>query len=175
MKFVPKLEDEPELEISRIICLDGNNSLKRMRPANDRQAASTRTLDDTQYFLSRNDVDRFSKEVKGRQRKGPAVRSGDEDASEQSDDDLDLDLDLDLEPEGDPTDGATSETGSGDDGGVESDRAKAIKACTTNWKAAQADEVKRMWDNFDESGIFASACRHGMVLVLADMVMSGEL
>ena len=139
-----------------------------MRPADDRQAASTRKLDDSQYFLPRSDVDRFSTEVKGRQRKGPAIGSGDGDASEESENELDLEI------QGDPTDGVPSET-EDSDGGAESDRAKAIKACSTNWKAAQADEVKRMWDNFDESGIFASACRHGMVLLLADMVKSGEL
>jgi hypothetical protein len=33
----------------------------------------------------------------------------------------------------------------------------------------------RMWGIFDETGIFLALCRHGFVLVLADMVRSGEL
>jgi hypothetical protein len=32
-----------------------------------------------------------------------------------------------------------------------------------------------MWGIFDETGIFLALCRHGFVLVLADMVRSGEL
>ncbi|KAF9530494.1 hypothetical protein CPB83DRAFT_748578, partial [Crepidotus variabilis] len=34
---------------------------------------------------------------------------------------------------------------------------------------------KRMWNVFDESGLFASACRHGLILWIADLVQSGEL
>ena len=35
-------------------------------------------------------------------------------------------------------------------------------------------EKKKVWGIFDETGIFASACPHGFVLWLADMVQSGE-
>jgi hypothetical protein len=38
------------------------------------------------------------------------------------------------------------------------------------------DEItKKMWGIFDETGIFLALCRHGFCLVIADMVMSGEL
>ena len=38
------------------------------------------------------------------------------------------------------------------------------------------DEVtSRMWGVFDETGIFLALCRHGFVLLVADMVKSGEL
>jgi hypothetical protein len=38
------------------------------------------------------------------------------------------------------------------------------------------DEIrKKMWGIFDETGIFLALCRHGFALVMADMVMSGEL
>ncbi|KAG6807975.1 hypothetical protein H0H92_005850, partial [Tricholoma furcatifolium] len=47
--------------------------------------------------------------------------------------------------------------------------------CTDNWKAAAKEENKRMWAIFSEAGIFASACRHGFILWLADMIASGEL
>jgi hypothetical protein len=33
----------------------------------------------------------------------------------------------------------------------------------------------RMWGIFDETGIFLALCRHGFVLVILDMVQSGEL
>lgn len=47
--------------------------------------------------------------------------------------------------------------------------------CTDNWKAAADDAKKKTWSIFAETGIFASACRHGMILWIADMVRSGEL
>ena len=46
--------------------------------------------------------------------------------------------------------------------------------CAHNWKAAQSDSKKRMWGIFAETGLFASACRHGFILWVADMVRSGE-
>jgi hypothetical protein len=33
----------------------------------------------------------------------------------------------------------------------------------------------RMWGIFDETGVFLCLCRHGFVLLVADMVRSGEL
>jgi hypothetical protein len=47
--------------------------------------------------------------------------------------------------------------------------------CASNWKAVAWVEKKRMWGVFDETGVFASACPHGFVLWLADMIQSGEL
>jgi len=47
-------------------------------------------------------------------------------------------------------------------------------ACANNWKAAQSDSKKRMWGVFAETGLFASACRHGFILWVADMIRSGE-
>ncbi len=44
-----------------------------------------------------------------------------------------------------------------------------------NWKAAAADETKKMWAIFDETGIFICVCRHGLILWITDMVRSGEL
>jgi hypothetical protein len=35
--------------------------------------------------------------------------------------------------------------------------------------------TSRMWGVFDETGIFLALCRHGFVLLVADMVRSGEL
>jgi hypothetical protein len=50
-----------------------------------------------------------------------------------------------------------------------------LENCASNWKAAASREKKRMWGVFDETGIFASACPHGFVLWLVDMIQSGEL
>ena len=67
---------------------------------------------------------------------------------------------IEQDSEGDPTDGAQP--------GI-------TVACADNWKASQAGEVQRMWNIYEETGIFAAACRHGLILWLADMVRSGEL
>lgn len=54
-------------------------------------------------------------------------------------------------------------------------RAKQLEACVKNWKAASSEDKKKMWGVFDEAGVFASACRHGLILWIADMLRSGEL
>ena len=56
----------------------------------------------------------------------------------------------------------------GDDEGI------GPSPCANNWKAAQSDSKKRTWGIFAETGLFASACRHGLILWIADMVRSGE-
>ena len=43
------------------------------------------------------------------------------------------------------------------------------------WRNASPDERKRMFAMYNETGIFIAACCHGFVLVLCDMVKSGEL
>ncbi|EKM49192.1 uncharacterized protein PHACADRAFT_107264 [Phanerochaete carnosa HHB-10118-sp] len=124
-----KVKGEPPLRFSRIICLDGNNSLKRVATTTGRTAGDTRSLDDASYYLPRNFVDQFSREVRGHQTKNP------------------------------PTALAR----------------KLLEQCVKNWKAAAGEEKKQMWRMFDESGLFASACRHGFILWIVDMVRSGEL
>lgn len=47
-------------------------------------------------------------------------------------------------------------------------------ACTDNWKTANtiSDNTVKV---FEQTGIFISACRHGMIQTLAEMRRSGEL
>jgi hypothetical protein len=49
------------------------------------------------------------------------------------------------------------------------------KPCTENWKAAADEAKKQTWGIFEETGIFACMCHHGMILWTVDMVHSGEL
>jgi hypothetical protein len=37
------------------------------------------------------------------------------------------------------------------------------------------EERKKMWQMFTETGIFVAVCRHGLLLLLCDMIQSGEL
>lgn len=71
--------------------------------------------------------------------------------------------------------GPEDETIAGDEGYIMEADDPQLDGCASNWKAAASTEKKKMWAAFDETGIFASACPHGFILWLADMVQSGEL
>ncbi|KAJ7585534.1 hypothetical protein C8J56DRAFT_1165901 [Mycena floridula] len=43
------------------------------------------------------------------------------------------------------------------------------------WHNSKESNTRPMWQIYDETGIFLSLCRHGFVLLIADMVQSGEL
>lgn len=47
--------------------------------------------------------------------------------------------------------------------------------CEAHWQNMINEVAARMWGIFDETGVFLALCRHGFVLVIADMVRSGEL
>jgi len=47
--------------------------------------------------------------------------------------------------------------------------------CAERWKNMRTELTAKMWGVFEESGLFLALCRHGFVLMLADMVRSGEL
>jgi hypothetical protein len=47
--------------------------------------------------------------------------------------------------------------------------------CAERWRNMKTELTAKMWGIFDETGIFLALCRHGFVLLLADMVCSGEL
>jgi hypothetical protein len=47
--------------------------------------------------------------------------------------------------------------------------------CADRWKNMTNDITAKMWGIFDETGIFLALCRHGFVLIIADMIRSGEL
>ena len=47
--------------------------------------------------------------------------------------------------------------------------------CADCWHNMANDVSSRMWGIFDETGMFVAVCRHGFILIVADMVRSGEL
>ncbi|KAJ6477237.1 hypothetical protein DFH09DRAFT_952052 [Mycena vulgaris] len=47
--------------------------------------------------------------------------------------------------------------------------------CSDRWQNMKEQVTSKAWGMYDETGIFLSLCRHGFVLAVADMVMSGEL
>ncbi|KAG6863691.1 hypothetical protein C0993_010615 [Termitomyces sp. T159_Od127] len=163
------LEDEPPLRFSRMFVLDGNNSLKRVGLPGDQQVGDLRTFEESDYYLSHKFVDRFANEVKKHQ---PDSSNGahtdgahtlNNNAHTHADTEQSTICDTITSPPdddaGDPTDGAHT----------------LNTPCAENWKAAATEANKKMWAIFDESGVFASACRHGFILWIVDMIQSGEL
>ncbi len=153
--------------------MDGNNSLKRIAKIGDRKAGDTRIFQDSNYYLPVDYVEKFAHKVKARklleeERKDVPQVAGLPNSSKDQEDMTQDDRveaqgvdDGTTEGEGDPTDATTIDD--------------AIRLCVRNWKSAKSEEMKRSWAIFDETGIFASACRHGFILWLIDMVRSGEL
>ncbi|KAL6308620.1 hypothetical protein BKA93DRAFT_815267 [Sparassis latifolia] len=143
-----KLDGEPTLFPARLLAMDGNNSAKRV--------ANAGTADDrnftSNYFLSRGQVDHFKDEVKQRKTKAKPV-------SEQNEDDIEEDAPwITEDAPGEATDGQERPT-----------------PCTERWKASAAEHEKRALDIYDITGIFVSACRHGLIQKACEMVRSGEL
>jgi hypothetical protein len=117
-----------------------------MATVGDRTVGDVRTFEESDYFLPNEFVNKFEGEVKSR----PSADEGDAEEPDIADTGA-----------GDPTDGLPEGT--------------STQPCASNWKAAAGAERKRMWAVFDESGVFASACRHGLILWIADMIRCGEL
>lgn len=129
---------------------DGNNSLKRSAALDGRQVGDRRVFEGSDYFLSEDYVNQYADEVKAR-------TSSENDPEPSPSEDPENVIDGDIVG-GDPTDGTADPA-----------------PCADNWKAAAAAERKRMWSVFEETGIFASACRHGLILWIADIIRCGEL
>lgn len=47
--------------------------------------------------------------------------------------------------------------------------------CAERWRNMRTELTAKMWGIFEETGLFLALCRHGFVLLLADMIRSGEL
>ena len=47
--------------------------------------------------------------------------------------------------------------------------------CAERWRNMKTELTAKMWGIFEETGLFLVLCRHGFVLILVDMVRSGEL
>ena len=55
------------------------------------------------------------------------------------------------------------------------DLAKCLNGCVDRWKNAGPEARKKMYALFAIAGIFLAVCCHGHVLVICDMICSGEL
>ncbi|KAG1798276.1 uncharacterized protein HD556DRAFT_1232640 [Suillus plorans] len=57
----------------------------------------------------------------------------------------------------------------------DSSSSEPVCVCVDRWRNAAPEVRKRMFAVFQKSGIFVSVCRHGILLMICDMVRSGEL
>ncbi|KAH8108225.1 hypothetical protein DFH11DRAFT_1517256, partial [Phellopilus nigrolimitatus] len=146
---VYRVAGEPHLKFSMLTCMDGNESMKRVR--------RTRTLDEdvtvcverpdgrgrgSHMFLEADEVDIFEDEVTQARAARAQERTRQKTHSTASD--------------------------------LQSTNDKP-SPCVPRWKNMSDDSKKKMWGIFDETGIFITACRHGTVLQICDMIQSGEL
>ena len=61
------------------------------------------------------------------------------------------------------------------DPGDPADGTQGPNQCTDRWKSSAVEHEKRALDIYDTTGLFASACCHGLILKACEMVRSGEL
>ncbi|KAF8578460.1 hypothetical protein K439DRAFT_1638825 [Ramaria rubella] len=178
-----RLEAEPALVPLRI-AVDGNNSLRRVDAS---LTKGTNLLLDSRttckdLWLTYAQVNVFENEVKAKakSRKKPSLsqppintqepltavpsssshRSALEDGRDEDELSQDDEDDTWLET-GEPGDVMSS--------------ADAVTVCIKCWKNAGPEERKKMWEMFDETGVFIAVCRHGFLLIMCDMVKSGKL
>ncbi|KAK7676308.1 hypothetical protein QCA50_020725 [Cerrena zonata] len=148
-----KVDGELVLHPTRLLAMDGNNSVKRVASAG---SADERVLKSS-YFLSREQVDRFKDEVKRRapppETTIPMEGSDDEDTPSEPD--------APWVPDDSPGDAADGE--------------ENTTSCAKTWKASAAEHEKRALDIYETTGMFVSACRHGFIQIACEMVRSGEL
>ncbi|PPQ84634.1 hypothetical protein CVT24_007189, partial [Panaeolus cyanescens] len=160
-----ELENEKPLKYRILMALDGNDSTKRVDVAGFRQQGDTRTFE-SDYFIPQEEVDTWNlANFKGRGPEVPqdpdrdtnihqTVPDNDNDSWDTDSDDEHVSHDVDASPLGGKS---------------------TTDSCVKNWKAARDDAKKRVLGMFDETGWFASGCRHGLILWVADMVRSGEM
>ncbi|KAJ7020928.1 hypothetical protein C8F04DRAFT_973468, partial [Mycena alexandri] len=149
-----KTVNELPLKFSWLGCMDGNNSLKLVDATflagntrlNNRASTSFRWLTPAQ-------VDAFKDEVADSQKVHPGATGA------AIDDDGDI-----------------AWLNVNELSAAESDElAKCVDVCVERWKAAGPEARKKMFAFFAVAGIFLTVCRHGHVVIMCDMIRSGEL
>ena len=137
-----KLQDEPELYPTHLIAMDGNNLAKRLLSAG---RADDRDFD-SNYFLTREEVDHFKDEVKSCRKTTDEILEEDDAPwiiQEKPKDQF--------KQNGRPA------------------------PCTDSWKASAVEHQQTAKAIYDSTGIFPAACQHGIIIKACEMVQSGEL
>ena len=145
------LKDEPQLKFSMFVTIDGNSSLKRIERA-------TRMRDESGKVVTSDSIERRD----GRQlRTGGFYLNADE-------------VDRYKDEVRNRTRGKGKASAKSEAAALPIDPTEP-NTCVERWSNLANDSEKRTWGIFDETGIFAAACRHGFILLVCDMIKSGEL
>ncbi|KAK0461669.1 uncharacterized protein EV420DRAFT_1266632 [Desarmillaria tabescens] len=144
------VKDEPALEFKMLLAIDGNNLLRRLSE-NSTESASEEMGDS--FAMNHTEPARRARidlrEVSGWGNYYVSRAHVEEFSKEAIGEILTTDTDPENPMEPSP--------------------------CTERWANMVNDLTSRMWGIYDETGIFLSVCRHGFVLLVADMIKSGEL
>lgn len=144
------LEDEQKLKFSMLYTMDGNDSLKRIlrREAIPEPTAEAPTvaLESAEEALP---ILGSSSEVKDSRTAGRGIYLTREQVDEWA-----KELPMEELPGFDYDDD---------------------NPCAERWRNMKTAFTAKMWGIFEETGLFLALCRHGFVLILVDMVRSGEL
>ncbi|KAL7284497.1 hypothetical protein ACG7TL_001788 [Trametes sanguinea] len=182
-----RIEGEEDLEFDLMAAIDGNSSMKLV----DDTFRSGQSRPDgrscrTDVIMPPEEVDQFKDEVSSAQKKRPPVP----DVSAVPDPyhafrppDAAPPLPIDNivgAGGGEVTDGDAAEHGSLDEGGgATADHVEepcdSKSVCAERWRNAGPEARKKMFALFAATGIFVCLCRHGQVLIMCDMIRSGEL
>ncbi|TFK80109.1 hypothetical protein K466DRAFT_605604 [Polyporus arcularius HHB13444] len=144
------LEGEARLQYSILTTVDGNQSLKLVDSA---FRAGTPLADfrqaRTDFWIPPAEVDRFKDEVGQAKKIAAAQNTAEGDAS------------ADIVLEGLDAEGSSPQ--------------EAASICVERWRNAGPEARKKMFALFAVSGIFVCLCRHGHILIMCNMIRSGEL
>lgn len=144
------LEDEPKLKFSMLYTMDGNDSLKRIQRRESIPVLSNEnngTKNDSPHALLLGN----SSESMDTRKVGNGVYLTNEQVERWSKETL---TQMCPDYNKDETDD---------------------NPCAERWRNMRTELTAKMWGVFHETGLFLALCRHGFVLMLADMVRSGEL
>lgn len=169
-----RVEDEPSLPYDLLLSIDGGNSLKRFStPGTPLREFSS------DYILPRDTVNAMADEVVHRVRKSKPGKRKRRKAADGDSIDVAMELgekSADEEDDDDDDDVAQPDEimKAGDISAADA-AVDRISVCVERWKANAEESKKGMFSCFDETGIFICICRHGFVLLVVDMISSGEL
>lgn len=170
-----ELDNEVPLAHRILTTMDGNNSLKLV---DDSFRRGTQREDSRRgrapKWLSAPYIDTFKDEVPSRAKHG-GIGSSDSAGGPVPAADVDIDDDdaawLDAEV-GTENDGRFKKTTLDVDNPVPN---IPPTTCTSRWKNAGPEGQKRMFSMYLITGLFICLCRHGILLMMCDMIQSGEL
>ncbi|KAJ7239447.1 hypothetical protein C8J57DRAFT_1528105 [Mycena rebaudengoi] len=185
-----KTENEDQLKFSFLSAMDGNNSLKLFDSAlhsgdvrpDDRILTSFRWLTPAQVDVFKDEVMNSQKKARQRGKKAPEPQRPpvlNDTTPPPIEPDIELpDVGSDQPSAADPSENDSdiawlnvNELSASETDGL----VKALDTCVERWKAAGPEGRKKMFALFAVAGVFLSVCRHGHLLIMCDMIRSGEL